>query len=103
MIPSAGFESPEPHYAWAMASSARTRLELCYARIERSNVLIYFDGKSKTRTVQHFFNALLPNGYFFLGHSESLYGISDKFRLVHFPGATAYWKPNESAFKGGVA
>ena len=67
------------------------------------NVLIYFDGKSKSRTVQHFYNALLPNGYFFLGHSESLFGINDKFRLVHFPGATAYWKPNESASKGGVA
>jgi len=55
-------------------------------------VLIYFDSKSKTRTIQHFYNALLPNGYFFLGQSESLFGISDKFRLVHFPGATAYWK-----------
>jgi chemotaxis protein methyltransferase CheR len=61
------------------------------------NVLIYFDGKSKTRTIQHFFNALMPNGYFFLGQSESLFGISEKFRLVHFPGATAYWKPGESA------
>src|SRR5258708_6559106 len=34
------------------------------------NVLIYFDGKSKTRTVQHFYNALLSNRYFFLGQSE---------------------------------
>jgi chemotaxis protein methyltransferase CheR len=67
------------------------------------NVLIYFDGKSKTRTVQHFYNALLTNGYFFLGQSESLYGISEKFRLVHFPGATGYWKPDESAAKGGAA
>ena len=66
------------------------------------NVLIYFDGKSKTRTVEHFYNALLPNGHFFLGHSESLYGISKKFRLVHFPGATAYWKPSESAPKAGA-
>lgn len=65
------------------------------------NVLIYFDSKSKTRTVQHFFNALLPNGYFFLGHSEALYGISEKFRLVHFPGATAYWKPGEAPMKAG--
>lgn len=101
MIPSAGFESPAPHCALATASDARTRPEPSYARIERSNVLIYFDGKSKTRTVQHFFNALLPNGYFFLGHSESLYGISEKFRLVHFPGATAYWKSGEATMKAG--
>jgi chemotaxis protein methyltransferase CheR len=65
------------------------------------NVLIYFDGKSKTRTIQHFYNALLPNGYCFLGPSESLFGISEKFRLVHFPSATAYWKPGESAPKTG--
>jgi len=67
------------------------------------NVLIYFDGKSKTRTVQHFYNALLTNGYFFLGQSESLFGINEKFRLVHFPGTTGYWKPGASASKGGVA
>ncbi len=58
------------------------------------NVLIYFDGASKRRTVEHFFNALLPGGYFFLGHSESLYGINDHLRLVHFPNATSYYKPN---------
>ena len=66
------------------------------------NVLIYFDGKSKTRTVQHFYNALFSNGYFLLGHSESLYGISEKFRLVHFPGATAYWKADGLASKAGT-
>jgi chemotaxis protein methyltransferase CheR len=67
------------------------------------NILIYFDGISKTRTIQHFFNALLPNGYFFLGHSESLFGISEKFRLVHFPGATAYWKSTEATSKAGTS
>jgi len=56
------------------------------------NVLIYFDLASKRRVIQHFNNNLLPHGYLFLGHSESLYGVSDDFRLVHFPGATAYMK-----------
>ncbi|HEX6878892.1 MAG TPA: CheR family methyltransferase, partial [Terriglobales bacterium] len=54
------------------------------------NVLIYFDSASKRRVVQHFYNNLLPNSYLFLGHSESLFGISGDFKLVHFPGATAY-------------
>jgi chemotaxis protein methyltransferase CheR len=54
------------------------------------NALIYFDLVSKRRAIQHFFNNLLPHGYLFLGHSESLYGVSNDFRLVHFPGATAY-------------
>jgi chemotaxis protein methyltransferase CheR len=56
------------------------------------NVLIYFDLISKRRVIQHFYNNLLPHGYLFLGHSESLYGVSEDFRLVHFPGATAYVK-----------
>lgn len=56
------------------------------------NVLIYFDLTSKRRVIQHFFNNLLPHGYLFLGHSESLYGVNDDFQLVHLPGATAYIK-----------
>ncbi|MCU1302859.1 MAG: hypothetical protein JWQ87_3143 [Candidatus Sulfotelmatobacter sp.] len=64
------------------------------------NVLIYFDLASKRRVIQHFFNNLLPHGYLFLGHSESLYGVSEDFRLVHLPGATAYVK-GERALPGG--
>jgi chemotaxis protein methyltransferase CheR len=56
------------------------------------NVLIYFDGASKRRVIQHFYNGLLGHGYLFLGHSESLYGISEDFRLVHLPSATVYVK-----------
>ena len=56
------------------------------------NVLIYFDLISKRRVIQHFFNNLLPHGYLFLGHSESLYGVNDDFLLVHLPAATAYVK-----------
>jgi chemotaxis protein methyltransferase CheR len=65
------------------------------------NVLIYFDLASKRRVIQHFYNNLLPHGYLFLGHSESLYGVSEDFRLVHLPGTTAYVK--EPALAGGTA
>ena len=64
------------------------------------NVLIYFDLASKRRVIQHFYNNLLPHGYLFLGHSESLYGVNEDFRLVHLPGATAYVK-GERALGGG--
>lgn len=60
------------------------------------NVLIYFDLSSKRRVIQHFYNNLLPHGYLFLGHSESLYGVCEDFRLVHLPGATAYIKGERS-------
>jgi chemotaxis protein methyltransferase CheR len=56
------------------------------------NALIYFDRESKARAIRNFYNALLPTGYLFLGPSESLSGINEKFRPVHFPGATAYLK-----------
>jgi chemotaxis protein methyltransferase CheR len=60
------------------------------------NVLIYFDLDSKRRVIQHFFDNLLPHGYLFLGHSESLFGVSEVFRLVHLPGTTAYMKGEPS-------
>lgn len=56
------------------------------------NVLIYFDVASKGRVIQHFFNNLMPHGYLFLGHSESLCGVDNEFRLVPLPGGTAYAK-----------
>jgi chemotaxis protein methyltransferase CheR len=60
------------------------------------NVLIYFDLASKRKVIQHFYNNLLPDGHLFLGQSESLYGVTDEFRLVHLPGATAYVKGERS-------
>jgi chemotaxis protein methyltransferase CheR len=56
------------------------------------NVLIYFDTESKSRVIQHFFNNLLPECFLFLGHSESLFGVTENFRPLHFPGATVYLK-----------
>ncbi len=56
------------------------------------NVLIYFDIASKRRVIQNFYDSLLPHGYLFLGHAESLYGVNDEFHLVHLPSATAYVK-----------
>ncbi len=57
------------------------------------NVLIYFGAQPKRRVIQHFYNNLLPGGFLFLGHSESLFGLNDDFKLLHFPQATGYQKP----------
>ena len=46
------------------------------------NVLIYFDDISLRTAVDHFYNALNPGGYIFLGHSESIGRISSSFQLL---------------------
>ncbi len=63
------------------------------------NVLIYFDGPSKGKVVNHYYSNLNFGGYFFLGTSESLLNLNDNFRLVHFPGTLAYWKPSLTSGK----
>src|SRR6202166_2981763 len=63
------------------------------------NVLIYFDGASKSKVINHFFSNLAFGGYLFLGTSESLMKLNDKFHFVHFPGSIAYWKPSLSSGK----
>lgn len=65
------------------------------------NVLIYFDLASKRKVMQHFHSNLLPGGYLFLGHAESLYQVDDRFHLVHFPGTIGYWKPPVGYTRGG--
>ena len=57
-----------------------------------ANVLIYFDAAAKAKVVQHFYNNLQPYGYFFVGQSESLHGVNDNFKTVHFPGSFCYKK-----------
>lgn len=46
------------------------------------NVMIYFDPETKRKVVENMLPALKPNGYFIVGHSESLTGITDKLRAV---------------------
>jgi chemotaxis protein methyltransferase CheR len=56
------------------------------------NVMIYFSDEVKKQLVRGFFNALKPGGYFFIGHSETLHGISKAFKLVYFKNALVYQK-----------
>lgn len=44
-----------------------------------ANVLIYFDADAKKRTLQALHSALNPDGYLFIGFSETLFGTADSF------------------------
>lgn len=46
------------------------------------NVMIYFDRKTQTELVRKFTRRLVPGGYLFVGHSESLTGISHTLQSV---------------------
>jgi chemotaxis protein methyltransferase CheR len=53
------------------------------------NVTIYFDKETKTRLIEKCARNLKDGGFLFIGHSESLYKISDRFELI---GNTIYRK-----------
>src|SRR5258706_1518771 len=54
------------------------------------NVMIYFDEAEQKRLIDKFYRCLNAEGYLFVGHAESLFGLSDKFRMIHQNNGTAY-------------
>ena len=46
------------------------------------NVMIYFDRPTQESLINNYWNVLAPGGYLFIGHSESLSGITHKFEYV---------------------
>jgi chemotaxis protein methyltransferase CheR len=61
-----------------LAMRAMKQFDFIFCR----NVLIYFDDVSRKAVVDHFYNALKPGGFIFLGHSESVGRISTSFKLL---------------------
>ncbi len=54
------------------------------------NVMMYFDEAEQKRLIEKFYRCLNPNGYLFVGHAESLLGLTQKFQMVHKDSGTAY-------------
>ncbi len=61
------------------------------------NVTIYFRPDSTRRVVNNFYESLNPGGYLFIGHSETLTSISDRFEPVEVGGVFLYRKPMPSS------
>ena len=59
------------------------------------NVMIYFDQEEQKRLVHKLCQSLSDGGYLFLGHSESLQGISNKFKFIYHNSGTVYQKIEE--------
>lgn len=53
------------------------------------NVMIYFDQQTQARLLSRMAELLRPDAYLFIGHSESINKLTDRFRLV---GKTIYQK-----------
>ena len=56
------------------------------------NVIIYFDFQATQRVLENFYNCLAQDGYLFLGHTETLWQITNRFERVEFPQTFIYKK-----------
>lgn len=54
------------------------------------NVLMYFTPEQMQAAVERIACALAPGGYLFIGHAESLRGLSNDFHLCHTHGTSYY-------------
>lgn len=61
--------------------------------ISCQNVTIYFSVDVVRALMARFFDVLTPGGYLFLGFSETLWRIFDRFETVEVSGAFVYRKP----------
>lgn len=75
--------------------SVITSMDVIFCR----NVMIYFTDDVKRQLVRGFYNALRPGGYLYIGHAETLHGISKAFKLVYFKNALVYQKEQVVAAK----
>ncbi|HOP64326.1 MAG TPA: protein-glutamate O-methyltransferase [Spirochaetota bacterium] len=53
------------------------------------NVIIYFDRDTQIKLFDKFYDIITPGGYLFIGSSETLHGLNDRFKPV---GPTVYIK-----------
>ncbi|MCA9733277.1 MAG: protein-glutamate O-methyltransferase CheR [Deferribacteres bacterium] len=75
-----------------LSDSARMRLLRDIDVIFFRNVMIYFGTETRKKIISNMYDSLRPGGYLFLGHSESLHGISKAFKLTNLGKSMVYYK-----------
>ncbi len=68
------------------------RHPLAYDVLFCRNVLIYFSDRALRAAIDNFGTVLRPGGLLFLGHSESIIGLSSRFETVHLGRSIVYRK-----------
>ena len=68
--------------------SPHIKIHIIFSR----NVLIYFDSESVKLTVNRFYDILNRNGFLFIGHTESLFGLDTKFKSANINNSIVYTK-----------
>jgi chemotaxis protein methyltransferase CheR len=61
------------------------------------NVLMYFAPDHARAAMARMTRSLTPGGYLFLGHAETMRGLSDEFQLCHTHGTFYYQRPARAA------
>ena len=68
--------------------SGARNLDVVFCR----NVLIYFDEAAQRAVINRFWDAMAPQSYLFIGHSESLFGMKTQFEFLKTDWACLYKK-----------
>jgi chemotaxis protein methyltransferase CheR len=68
-----------------------------YDAVYCRNVIMYFAPEQARALVARIARSLMPGGYLFLGHAETLRGLSDEFHLRHTHGTFYYQRKDESS------
>ena len=66
-----------------------------YDAIFCRNVIMYFTPAVQQAVIDRIARALAPGGYLFLGHAETLRGLSQEFHLIHTHGTFYYQRKRE--------
>jgi chemotaxis protein methyltransferase CheR len=52
--------------------------------------MMYFDRAEQKRLIEKFARCVNSDGFLFVGHAESLLGVTDRFSMVYRENGTAY-------------